>query len=86
MLVGSLNTHFHENYDLDITSALDRALKENAYKSTSTLVTAKFDSKRENVIKTSVIGNSGYMILRPTTDDDDRWVYEQVYKSTDQYE
>lgn len=53
--------------------------------SSSTLVTAKFDSKRDNVIKTSVVGNSGYMILRPTTDDDDKWIYEEVYRSKDQY-
>lgn len=41
------------------------SVKANQNIGSSTAVLAKFDQVREDVIKTTNLGDSGYMILRP---------------------
>ena len=40
---------------------------------------AKFDNERGNVIRTTNLGDSGYMLLRPAPDKDKK--FEQVFRS-----
>ena len=39
-------------------------MEDNPHTGSSTVVMAKFDNQKENVIKTLNLGDSGYMILR----------------------
>ena len=65
-----------------MSSALKEALADNPYSGTCTLFVAQFDEKRPDVVKTHLVGNSGYMILRPNADGK----YDLEFKSEEQYD
>ena len=58
------------------------SVKDNRYKGSTTCVLAKFDTGRENVIKTTNLGDSGYLILRPSTAKDGELVL--MFRSKEQ--
>jgi protein phosphatase PTC7 len=58
------------------------SVKDNRYKGSTTCVLAKFDTSRENVIKTTNLGDSGYLILRPSTAKDGELVL--MFRSKEQ--
>ena len=43
-------------------------MKANKNIGSSTVVLAKFDTSRQNYLKTTNLGDSGYLLLRPTED------------------
>ena len=65
-----------------MSSALKEGLADNPYSGTCTLFVAQFDEKRPDVVKTHLVGNSGYMILRPNADGK----YDLEFKSEEQYD
>jgi len=65
-----------------MSSALKNALADNPYHGTCTLLVAQFDEKRPDVVKTHLVGNSGYMIVRPN----EEGKYELEFKSEEQYD
>lgn len=44
---------------------MKKSVRDNPHIGSSTVVMAKFDSLKDNYIKTLNLGDSGYMILRP---------------------
>lgn len=57
------------NYDLNpykqLKQNLMESVKSNANIGSSTVVMAKFDTIRDSIMKTTNLGDSGYLILRP---------------------
>ena len=54
-----------ENPYKQLKTILIESVKQNKNIGSSTVVMAKFDQIRENIIKTTNLGDSGYLILRP---------------------
>lgn len=66
-LVSSIKQKFDQDPSQELKQVLVDSVKDNKYKGSTTCVLAKFDTGRENVIKTTNLGDSGYLILRPST-------------------
>ena len=64
-LVKDAKKRFDTNPNSDLKSILMESVKANPNVGSSTAVLAKFDPIRDDVIKTTNLGDSGYMILRP---------------------
>ena len=74
-------------YDADPSYELKQllvdAVNKNQQIGSSTCVLAKFDNERGNVIKTTNLGDSGYMLVRPTPDSPNGKM-EQLFRSKEQ--
>ena len=55
---------FDANEAQELKSVLVESVKMNQFTGSSTCVLAKFDSQRD-VLKTTNLGDSGYLLLRP---------------------
>jgi hypothetical protein len=77
-----MNVVFHEDYGQGMSSALKTALAGNPYHGTCSLLVALFDEKRPDIVKTHLVGNSGYTILRP----DANGKFELLFRSEEQYD
>lgn len=76
-LVTDINHKFEKNNAWELRHILVESVKVNKKTGTSTVVIAKFDTSRENYIKTTNLGDSGYLILRPKEDGK----FEQIFRS-----
>jgi serine/threonine protein phosphatase PrpC len=63
-LVSDIKMIFDANEAQELKSILVESVKMNPNVGSSTCVLAKFDSER-NVLKTTNLGDSGYLLLRP---------------------
>ena len=57
-----------------------KAAKRNTVWGSSTAVVVKFDEKDNRKLRTVVLGDSGYILLRPKADS-----FEVIYESKPQY-
>ena len=67
-LVTDLKKRHAKNNHMELKQILVDSIKEEKPPGTSTVVMAKFDTSRENYIKTTNIGDSGYILYRPKAD------------------
>jgi len=79
-LVHNIKTIFDQNEAQELKNVLVDAVKANNQTGSSTAVLAKFDTSRENWIKTTNLGDSGYTILRPLGDGK----FKQIFRSKEQ--
>lgn len=73
---------FDADPSYDLKQLLVDAVKKNQQIGSSTCVLAKFDNERGNVIRTTNLGDSGYMLLRPTPAKAEK--FEQLFRSKEQ--
>lgn len=59
---------FDKNNAQELKAVLVQAVKANKNIGSSTVVLAKFDTTRENFLKATNLGDSGYLLLRPEAD------------------
>jgi protein phosphatase PTC7 len=64
-LVKDIKKNNDENAYKQLKQILIESVKSNKNIGSSTVVMAKFDNIRENILKTTNLGDSGYLILRP---------------------
>ena len=67
-LVANIKTQFDENEAQELKQVMIDSVKSNPNIGSSTCVIAKFDTSRPNFLKTTNLGDSGYLLLRPDTD------------------
>ena len=67
-MVKDIKLLFDVNNAQELKQVLVSAVKVNKKTGSSTCVLAKFDTSRENYIKTTNLGDSGYVIFRPNED------------------
>lgn len=79
-LVHDIKKIFDENEAQELKNVLVDAVKSNNQTGSSTAVLAKFDTSRENYIKTTNLGDSGYTILRP----EGPGKFKQLFRSKEQ--
>lgn len=75
-LVSDIKQIFDANEAQELKSVLVESVKINPNIGSSTCVLAKFDTER-NVLKTTNLGDSGYLLLRP----DDSGALTQFFRS-----
>mmetsp|Transcript_3740 Transcript_3740/g.6371 ORF Transcript_3740/g.6371 Transcript_3740/m.6371 type:complete len:130 (+) Transcript_3740:122-511(+) len=64
-LVKDIQSMFNESPSLDLKTLLIESVKKNENMGSSTCVLLKFDTERPDFIKTTNLGDSGYLIFRP---------------------
>ena len=67
-LVADIGYFFNLNNAWELRHILVECVKVNKNTGSSTAVLAKFDTSRENYLKATNLGDSGYLILRPNAD------------------
>lgn len=80
--IGEIGFHMQEDHDFH--SAFKKSLEEHPYDGKSTLVMAEFDENDDNTLITQVLGNSGYMLLRPKKGTEKK-EFEMIFRSVEEY-
>jgi protein phosphatase PTC7 len=78
--VTDINYLFQKNNAQELRAVLIEAVKANKNIGSSTVVLAKFDTSRENYLKATNLGDSGYLLLRPIGDGK----FTKLYRTTEQ--
>ena len=79
-LVQLVHKSHSENNAKELKNILVDAVKTNKHIGTSTAVLAKFDTTRHDVIKTTNLGDSGYVLFRPNQEGK----LEKLFRSEEQ--
>jgi protein phosphatase PTC7 len=67
-LVWDIHRLHAENNSRELKNILVSAVKANKNTGSSTAVLAKFDTTRHDILKTTNLGDSGYVLYRPNND------------------
>ena len=78
-LVSDIKMLFDVNEAQELKSVLIDCVKANTHTGSSTCVLAKFDTSRDTYLKTTNLGDSGYVLYRPNADGS----LEKLYRSKD---
>lgn len=79
-LVADIKNNFDPNQAQELKKVLVESVKQNRATGSSTCVLAKFDTQRPNFIKTTNLGDSGYVLYRP----DSNGGLNQLFRSKEQ--
>ena len=79
---------FDKDFDQDLKQVLAKSISKLAGEKginngSCSIITGNFDNKRSNVLKTTCLGDSGYMIIEPTGEKDDK--IKTMFTSQPQY-
>ena len=77
-LVKDIHTLFERNNAVELKQILVDAVSINPHTGSSTCVLAKFDTSRDNYLKTTNLGDSGYLLLRPTGENNQ---FERIFRT-----
>ena len=64
-LVKDIKTYFDKNNAKELREVLVESVKASRQVGSTTCVLAKFDTTRHDYLKTTNLGDSGYIIFRP---------------------
>jgi hypothetical protein len=78
--VADIKNNFDPNQARELKAVLVESVKQNTATGSSTCVLAKFDTSRPNFIKTTNLGDSGYVLYRP----DGQGGIKQLFRSKEQ--
>lgn len=81
-LVTKIKQNFDKDPSQELKQVLTDSVKSTSYQGSSTCVMVKFDTSRKDVIKTTNLGDSGYMILRPSSAKDGEIIL--LFRSSEQ--
>jgi hypothetical protein len=82
-LVWDVKRLHDEDNSEELKNILVEGVKAHTRIGTSTAVFAKFDTSRPNFIKTTNLGDSGYVLFRPK-EEDGKFAVEKVFRSESQ--
>lgn len=74
---------FIKNEAQELKNILVESVKINKNIGSSTCVLVKFDTSRHNFIKTTNLGDSGYLILRPVQEGNESYI-KLIFRSKEQ--
>ena len=63
LLVTDIKTKFDQDWRRSLRQMYAESVKINPYRGASTVVMAKFDPKRPDILNTTLSGESGYLII-----------------------
>ena len=82
-LVWDMKRLHGEDNGEELKNILVEAVKAHTRLGTSTAVLVKFDTQRQNFLKASNLGDSGYVIFRPT-EKDGKYGLEKIFRTVSQ--